>query len=165
MEPRQVKFEESRFVENTTDPVIKPLLALAGFQGPLVGEFVDGDRFFKLSSPLIYQSNKGWPHRDGQGATQVFVVEAGFVCDLESIPRWAMPFTASAKCGVLHDMLYDKGLLSRADADAVYFEALNYQLVAEWRCWARWTGVRLGGWWPWRRYRLDQDMSAGGACM
>jgi hypothetical protein len=126
-----------------------------GFQGPLRGEFVEGDRFFKLSESLVYQSTKGWHTRDG-GAVQLFVVEAGFVCDLETIPHWALPFTVSAKAGVLHDDLYASGLLYRDGADDVYFEALGFQHVSDWRRYVRWVGVRVGGWHAWRHYRAGE---------
>jgi hypothetical protein len=162
-ESRRVTFERSRAFENCHDPTPRGL-GEPGFQGPLCGEFVDGERFFKLSKPLVYQSTKGWLTRDG-GAVQLFVVEAGFVCDLESIPRWAMPFTASAKSGTLHDCLYQTGLLYREEADGVYHEALGFQRVADWRRRLRWCGVRVGGWHAWRRYRADDPrlMSHGGA--
>lgn len=135
-------------------------LGAEGFQGPLRGEFVDGDRFFKLTAPLIYQSSKGWLTRDG-GAVQLFVVKEGEVCDLESFPKWAMPFTTSAKCGVFHDDLYKSGLLYRDEADGVYFESLGFQGVADWRRYARWMGVRVGGWYAWHGYRANERGFSG----
>jgi hypothetical protein len=164
--PRAEAFRRALERDREQEPdfsAMRALLGLPGFQGPLAGQFIDGDRFFQLSAPLVYQSARSWPTRP-EGARQLFVVETGFVCDLESIPRWAMPFTVSAKCGTLHDWAYTTGAVPRDAADGLYFEALRFQNVPLPRAYARWAGVRAGGWYAWRGYRAREKhyMSHGG---
>lgn len=52
---------------------------------------------------------------------------------------------------VIHDRLYDAGLLSRKASDQVFYNALRSSGVARWRAWLMWAGVRLGG-----RFRFGQ---------
>lgn len=47
---------------------------------------------------------------------------------------------------MVHDKLYDTGLVSRALADTVFREALLVSGVLRWRAWAAWAAVRAAGW-------------------
>lgn len=98
-------------------------------------------------------------------------VPAGFVTDLASVPRlpvmyWLFGATAD-EAAVIHDFLYRDMTTTRADADAVFAEAMEViarikqgALAADgvpaWRRWlasvaddarrgAMWAGVRVGG--------------------
>lgn len=51
----------------------------------------------------------------------------------------------------IHDRLYRTQWLSRRDADQVFYNALRSSCVARWRALLMWAGVRLGGWWSYRR--------------
>lgn len=51
----------------------------------------------------------------------------------------------------IHDWLYSTGILSRAAADRVFFNALRSSRVALWRAWLMYAGVRLGGYWRYKR--------------
>lgn len=53
------------------------------------------------------------------------------------------------EAAAVHDWLYRTGLITRRQADAVFYRALRASGVARWRAWLMWAGVRLGGW---RRY-------------
>lgn len=78
------------------------------------------------------------------------VVPAGFETDYASVPR--LPFAYSLFGGVakwaavIHDYLYRTATASRADADAVFLEAMEASAVGSWRRYPMWAGVRLFGW-------------------
>lgn len=77
------------------------------------------------------------------------VVHAGFETDLASVPRVPVVYLLVGSRGhhaaILHDYLYSSKLVTRAEADAIYFEALrasgvNYILAS-----MMYAGVRAGG--------------------
>ncbi len=84
-------------------------------------------------------------------------VPAGFVTDLGSVPRiaWSVvPPIGRADGGyVLHDWLYQAGGVTRAEADAVLYEAMRVAGVNRVLAWTIWSGVRVGGWHAWGAYR------------
>jgi len=81
------------------------------------------------------------------------VVPAGFDTDFASIPRPLQGVLDAvndvAPAAVIHDFLYSSMILSRAAADAVFFEALRRNGVSWIRARALWAGVRVGGWSRW----------------
>jgi len=88
------------------------------------------------------------------------LVPAGFVTDLASVPRWPLAFMLAGNAGqagaLLHDWGYSFRLFPRAQADALFFEALTTDGTAvgippepEWRARLMWAGVRAGGWLRW----------------
>ncbi|OHC11108.1 MAG: hypothetical protein A2002_02210 [Pseudomonadales bacterium GWC1_66_9] len=115
-----------------------------GFSGPLdlrahlPGEWV-------LLAPLIYVS------ADGRSIT----VPAGFITDLASIPALLRPVfdpaDSSRQSAVLHDWLYCAQTTTRAQADALFLEALEQCGVGFVRRWTMYCGVRVGGWMYWNR--------------
>lgn len=129
------------------------------FLTPLVTRHIAPERK-SLEQDLVYE---------GANKT-IYTAPAGFFSDGASVPRllWALypPFgEAYEPAAWLHDYLYcyaenvygtDKGnILSRAEADGLFYEAME-------TCCFRRTGretvyraVRLGGWKPWRRYRAE----------
>jgi len=80
---------------------------------------------------------------------RVVIVPTGFVTDFASVPR--APFTywlfggVADEAAVVHDFLYEKGLVARDVADEVYLEALEACGVAKWRRRAMWAAVRTFG--------------------
>lgn len=78
-----------------------------------------------------------------------FTVPAGFLTDLASIPRPCRSFAPSvvhsARAAVLHDYLYATHLVSRREADELFFEALEAVGVSVWDCWKMWMAVRVFG--------------------
>ena len=98
------------------------------------------DGGYELLSSFGYHSNV---------AGRAFIVPAGFITDLASIPRifrWA--FTGHGKSrepAVIHDWLYFIKH-DRKEADAVFLEALGYAGMGWWARRAMWLAVRTGGW-------------------
>lgn len=83
-----------------------------------------------------------------------FTVPAGYVTDFASVrvlhnmvlfPLFALVAGYGNYAATVHDFLYEGGILSRKDADAVLCHALRAEGVAQWRSWLFWAGVRLGG--------------------
>lgn len=82
-----------------------------------------------------------------------FEVPAGFETDFASIkgfhnivlyPIYAL-FKGYGNYGsTVHDYLYRKKIVSRKEADAIFYEALRAEGVARWRAWLMWAGVRIG---------------------
>lgn len=100
-----------------------------------------GDNDAVLLSPLVYQSDR---------LGRIITAPAGFETDYASVPR--LPFAymlfggVAKKAATLHDYLYRTGLVSRADADATFREAMLVSDVSGWRAWAMYGGVRAFGW-------------------
>lgn len=73
---------------------------------------------WQLLSPLVYTSNAG----------DIYIVPAGMITDLASIPKLLRPAIdrngLSRPAAVLHDYLYLIGSLSRKQADKLFLEAL-----------------------------------------
>jgi hypothetical protein len=75
------------------------------------------------------------------------VVPAGFVCDLNSMPRFLWFASTPAdypEAGVVHDWGY-RGHLSQATADAVYYELLRALGMGAIRAHGRYRALRLFG--------------------
>lgn len=108
------------------------------------GRTRDGRTLWRLDSELVYESDI---------AQQTFVVPAGFVTDLASVPRMPVLFllfgAASEEAAALHDWLYTAKQVNRAKADAVFREACGVTNVPGWRRLGQWVGVRIGGWRAW----------------
>lgn len=94
---------------------------------------------WRVLSPLIYLSRYA-----GRIA-----VPRGFDTDFASVPRLPLMFWLLGDRGhmaaTLHDYLYRTGRVTRATADAVFWEALELEANRVER-FAFWAGVRLGGW-------------------
>lgn len=84
-------------------------------------------------------------------ATTRIVIPTGFVTDFASVPRalWNLlpPTGRYTRAAVIHDFLYrTPGLCTRAQADAVLYEAMKYPChVGFFTRWTIWAGVRVGG--------------------
>ena len=83
-------------------------------------------------------------------------VHRGFVTDFSSIPtlfQWVVHWSKVDVAGVVHDYLYDRGTLSRWQADRVWFEVARSgdhraNCVQAFACW---LALRLFGWCVWCR--------------
>lgn len=88
--------------------------------------------------------------------TERIVVPAGFVTDLASIPRLLRGILhqngLSRAPAVLHDFLYATQIMTRAEADAVFREALKAEGMGWLGRFLYWGGVRVGGWVAWRNH-------------
>jgi hypothetical protein len=112
---------------------------MARFLTPLQVEEVSPD-IWRLLAPLIYESE----------LVLLVTVPAGFLTDLESIPRW-IPFAyalakGQAKCpAVVHDRLYEMPGYSKTVADDVFYEAMTAIGVPWAMRWPMWAAVHLFG--------------------
>lgn len=130
---------------------------MPAFLTPLVTAHVKAGRK-RLASPLSYLASNG----------VTYTVPAGTESDGASVPRllwWLYPaFGGQYEPATwLHDDLYaraeryagtDDWHVSRAEADGLFYEAMREG--CGWRasgCEVVFHGVRVGGWWPWRKYR------------
>lgn len=93
-------------------------------------EPIDG-RLWRVARTLEYR-----------GRSECFVIPAGFVTDLASVPeclRWYAPAHAAyTPAAILHDFLWG----SRADADGLFRRVLRELDVPLHRRWAMWAAVR-----------------------
>lgn len=106
-----------------------------------------------LQQKLIYNDSLG----------RTFTIPAGFKCDLASVPRllrsFSTPWHQSARSGIWHDCAYrwfEEWGLTRSECDGIYRESLRESGVGRIRSRLQWSGVRVGGWWSWSRWR-DMD--------
>ena len=92
----------------------------------------------------------------------VLVVPPGFPTDFASIPRglWNIlpPVGKYDAAAVCHDKLYRDGAVNgtpidRGTADRVLREAMEASGVGRVQRWLIYSGLRIGGWAVWNRYR------------
>lgn len=101
---------------------------------------------------LIYKAKDGVRH----------IAPRGFITDLASIPRlFRDVFNVnglSREPAVLHDFLYCIQYTTRAEADALFLEALESVGVGWATRYSMWLAVRAGGWMYWgSRDCITQD--------
>lgn len=100
-----------------------------------------GSKLKIVLSPFAYSSDV---------LDRIVTVPAGFETDLASVPRLPVAYLlfgdASQEAAVIHDFLYSGGLVTRAQADEVFAEAMKAEGVAAWRRGPMWLAVRLAGW-------------------
>lgn len=88
-----------------------------------------------------------------QRAKMTITVPPGFITDFASVPRlpfayWLTGNTAQAPA-VIHDYLYRMHSVTRAWADAIFYEAMAEEGDPLWRRWLMWLAVRAAGWGAW----------------
>lgn len=120
------------------------------YTGTLRIEEIRPGRTWRLIDPLRYEVG----HR---GSGLWIEVPSGFITDGASVPPWARPWLAVwgtyGRAAVVHDYLYRRlrgrdpheHALTRALADAVFFEAMRPLGTAYWLRWVLWAAVRVGG--------------------
>lgn len=117
-----------------------------GFLTPLNLQDLDGEHW-QLLTPLLYLAE----------SKRITTVPAGFVTDFASIPRglWnLLPKNGKHdRAAVLHDWLYAHNGVTRAQADALFREAMQADGVGRTSRTLMYLGVRAGGWRPWNSYR------------
>lgn len=110
------------------------------------------DEEWLLLRALVYQSDR---------LDRTLIVPRGFVTDFASVPR--LPFVfwlaggKATKAAVVHDYLYRKSGVTRADADAVFAEAMKVTGQAAWRRGLMWMGLRLGGWTAYKNLENERE--------
>jgi hypothetical protein len=116
------------------------------FLTPLRAE-KDGE-VWTVIQPLVYESDV---------AQRIFLVPAGFVTDLASVPRLPLAFLLTGdtahEAAVVHDFIYSRAPVPRDMADKVFLEAAFVSGVPAWRANLMYAGIRLGGWMAWNDHR------------
>ncbi len=101
----------------------------------------DGTDDFVLTNNLVYHSNGG----------SVYTVDAGFVTDLASIPRflWSLypPHGLYLSAAILHDKFCKASWISRKEGDILFREAMSHSHVGAFDRFIIYQGVRLGASW------------------
>lgn len=109
----------------------------------------DGPRF-KLVEDLVWFRPSG-----------ALVIPAGFVTDFASIPRYLWPILppvgAYDRAAVVHDYYYRFNGCPRVFADQLLEEGMTELDVTPWKSVLIYRGVRLGGIFPWRKYRKAEQ--------
>ena len=98
-------------------------------------------------------------------------VPSGFETDFSSIPGFARSFidwTRVDIAGVVHDYLYwcPQEEISRKRADGIWRElagAGEHHANGIQRC-LGWAGLRLAGWWAYRKARIAREAGRGRRC-
>lgn len=82
--------------------------------------------------------------------------------DLSSVPRvvllWLLVGGDAPASAVVHDWLYRTGILTRAQADRVFYDLIQIEGYSTAKAWVMWMGVRAGGWISWRKYRRGESV-------
>ena len=90
---------------------------------------------------------------------ELILVPKGIKTDLGSIPLFLQnifPKDGKAMFAyILHDYLYQVGMFSRLESDAILEEAMASLGVAWWRRKAVKLGLRVGGWKAWNEHRAE----------
>lgn len=110
-----------------------------------------------FKSPLLYGPSERAGHFD---LTSALIYCSDLMCTCVEVPAgFSTNFVTGRKllvvrrivqdkmnrAAVIHDRLYERGEVSRALADEVFYEALLVCGVARWRAWSAWSAVRLFG--------------------
>lgn len=104
---------------------------------------------------VVEQHERGWILRESfryidDEKQIVVVVPEGFITDFASVPRafWniALPddyeYSAAA---IVHDRLYETHERTRAEADAIFYDAMEVNGTPRWKRWVMWSAVRSFG--------------------
>jgi len=127
---------------------------VTAFATPLEVRFLDHEREGRITAKLL----RPFCYRPAADAAEI-EVPAGFETDFASVP-WGLwnlepPVGDAAKAAVVHDFLYKteglSGHYSRAQADAIFRQALAAAGVPMWKRNLLWAAVRLGGARGWGR--------------
>ena len=94
-----------------------------------------------------------------------YKIPKGFVTDFSSYPWYARLIVRFDKvdiAGVIHDWLYCKGEISRARADEIWRKVARAgaRRANPLQAWLSWFGLRIGGWFSWRKYRQGRGRFA-----
>lgn len=120
---------------------------MSSFTAPLRVEITQARRCGRTLADLL----GGFSYEVGAlGSGDVITVPAGYRTDFTSIPRllWAYesPLGDAAKASVLHDWLYTTAARTRAEADAIFLEAMSVLRVGFVKRHVLYFAVRLFGW-------------------
>lgn len=86
-----------------------------------------------------------------------FEIPEGFDTDYSSYPpltSWVVRWSRVALAGLIHDYLYRTQVVPRAEADRIWrlVARTGSHSASSAQAWVSWVGLRVGGWWAWRRH-------------
>ena len=116
-----------------------------------------------FTKPLIvtpYPDGKTWRLTEefdfaigAENSGKTVDVPKGFATDFASVPSllwFILPkWGKYGNAAVIHDYLYYDQSTSRFEADKIFLEGMIVLDVPLWQRFCLYTGVRIGGWWPW----------------
>lgn len=95
-----------------------------------------------LSEPLKYETRDGF----------MIEVPPGYRSDLASVPRIAWRIVPpdhkhARRPAVVHDFIYTDmtRFYTKAEADHIFYEALQEEGMSKWLAWLMYSAVRIGG--------------------
>jgi len=93
-------------------------------------------------------------------------IEQGYTCDLASIPRllwWVpglSPTDANKRAAVVHDLIYERQMVDRVIADALFVSILKADGVNFFVRWAMYSAVRIFGERAWQHNQRVNERRA-----
>ena len=120
------------------------------FLTPLVVEVLPSGKRFRLYNDFTYLWKREYVE---------FHIARGFVTDFASIPRPLRILIPKLgrynKATVIHDAIYQDAVpgfrFTRKEVDIVFLDAMTDLGVAKWKRTLMYWGVRLGGFFAWKR--------------
>lgn len=124
------------------------------FKHPLRVEFKRRDiGAYVLDSLCSYTTAKNGVFGERQ---RVFFIPERLYTDFASVPRicWAVvcPIGRHTRSAVLHDYLYASQVVTRKEADDIFFEAMVTDGCTAFEIIVMWGAVRLFGWSAWNKH-------------
>lgn len=125
---------------------------------PLVEVEADGREYpFTVARDFVYL----WPGY-GKWAGFAVCIPKGYETDFLSIPRFLWPLISPTGPGcwaaLPHDILYSSEAVERGMADRILYDAARDSGASVFRAGLLYSGVRAGGWAPWRSHK-PEDVS------
>ena len=112
-----------------------------------------------------YRLEQTWAHKWKDWTLRI---QAGFLHDGASIPRWAWSLSGLRPDGLIraaalaHDALYRYGgklpmhwilpakTFTRKEADGLFYDLMREAGISRWRAYVAYKAVRAGGWASWK---------------
>jgi len=120
---------------------------MSSFTTPLIVSPLPDGRKWRLVFPFGYDIGR-------KRSRDRITVPAGFETDFASSPPavWFIipPWGKYGKAAIIHDYLYQTKSRPRAEADAIFREAMIVLKVKPWRVFLMYWAVRLFGWLAWK---------------
>lgn len=140
-------------------------MSRSSFTTPLIVSPLPDGRKWRLFHQFTY-------HIGSRYSQKTITVPEGFVTDFASIPKfifWVLPWWAKFnKASVLHDWLYQEHILTRAEADLAFYEAMlvafRHHRTGPFVAWLEYWAVRLFGWMAWPRRKRPIPDNSDEAC-
>jgi hypothetical protein len=115
-----------------------------------LGRFISKNEF-QLAEDLLYHTTAG----------VIIKVPSGTITDFASIPRffWRIlpPMDIHRKAAIVHDYLYSKQTVTKAQADSIFLEAMAALNVPAWKRQSMYHAVRWFGFKAWNDHKTENE--------